>query len=142
MTNFSYDKMIAKAIVSAQTASESGKSYVTDYLSGHDGRIALKGYVTKVLFIKRALDLCNGRASSFRYYMTGQTGDQNGHASYITYFSFYDDEGRRRQVSFHTPASLVKPIRRWIGKGTKMRWDRYIGGSSESCYVLSRMYNL
>lgn len=142
MTDYSYNRMIAKAIVSAQTASDSGKGYICDYLSGHDNRISQKGYMTKVLFIKRALELCDGRQSTFRYYMTERTGDQNGHASYITYFSFYDLNGKRKQISFHTPISLAKPILKWVGKGTHMRWDRYLGGSAESCNVLSNMYNL
>jgi hypothetical protein len=141
MTEYNYNKMIAKAIIAAQTASDSGKWLDRQIMSGHNNRAPQnQGYSVKTAFIVRALSLIDGRKTDFRYYVTGMVPDQNGYASVLVYFQFRNDAGKKYQISFHTPQSEWKALHHWCGKGTPMRWDRKV--SFASCHELAKKYNL
>ena len=67
--------------------------------------------------------------------------DQNGYPSYISYFDFKIN-GKRYQVSFHTPKNLGKKLEKYVSTGRKTRWDRNPGGSVTACEKLIKYYNL
>ena len=141
MTDYNYNKMIAKAIISAQMASDAGKNIDRSVMSGHINRAPKnQGYSVKTSFIIRALSLIDGRSTDFRYYVSGIVPDQNGYSSLIVYFQFRYDDGKKHQISFHTPRSEWKVLKNWCGKGTPIRWDKKV--SFESCHELAKKYGL
>lgn len=135
------EKSIAKALISAQIASDAGKGN-TELEANSNGQTksarTLK-YDGKTIFIERALKMIRSNNTMFNYYVT--TGpDQNGHQSYITYFDFKTDEGERHQISFHTPMNKASAYLKSLdGTGRKTRWDGDVGGSRESCEILKKM---
>jgi hypothetical protein len=98
----------------------------------------------KTAYILNAIALIRSNDQDmFRYYVSGKTPDQNGFGSVIVYFDV-KLEGKRRQVSFHTPWNQVEGtiLERLIGSGRKTRWDKNVGGSSDTCYDLAEYFHL
>lgn len=155
---------IAGYICLAQQASDAGKGrYIVfrkkdgkinddDYGYGHGRRHGNRmtrnkknyaqrnAYSVKEEFILRAINLIRNTKSNFNYFIEASP-DQNGFASYITYFDF-KIEGKRFQVSFHTPQNLGKKLKKYINTGRKTRWDHAVGGSVIACQELIKYYNL
>jgi hypothetical protein len=141
--SFYPEREIARYIILAQSASDAGKGSKFRYIPDSRGAFHF-GYGVKTSYILAAIRLiraCN--QNMFRYYVTGNTPDQNGNASVIVYFDV-KLEGKRRQISFHTPWNQVEGtiLERLIGSGRKTRWDRNIGGSSDTCYDLAEYFHL
>lgn len=140
------DRMIAKAIISAQYCSDAGKGRMIAF-GEHDEPHSMRGpkhmkYDCKVNFILRAIKLIDGSKSIFRYYVTEEP-DQNGYPSILVYFFTTKKScGEKLQVSFHSPAMLAGELKKYIGKGTVCRWDKRIGGSQEDCDKLAIRFNL
>ena len=78
------------------------------------------------------------KEQSFHYWIEN-TPDQNGYDSVIVYFDFKID-GKRHQISFHTPMNQVKGVLVKNKTGRKTRWDKEIGGSREAAYLLFQTY--
>ena len=99
-----------------------------------------KGYDAKEEFILKSINLIRKNKTHFNYWVT-KDSDQNGYPSYISYFDFKIN-GKRYQVSFHTPNNLGKKLQKYVSTGRKTRWDRNIGGSVMACQALIKYYNL
>ena len=137
------EREIARFIILAQTASDAGKGSKFKYIPDSRGAIHF-GYGVKTHYILQAIALIRiTDQKMFRYYVSGQTPDQNGNASVIVYFDV-KLERKRRQVSFHTPWNQVEGtiLEQLIGSGRKTRWDKEIGGSSDTCYDLAEYFHL
>ena len=121
------DERIARNIIKAQIASDSGKSQSNR--TGAKNQIARGaerfGYDAKTFFILDALRLIRSNKNSmFHYYVTELTADQNGYDSIIVYFDFNID-GKRYQVSFHTPYHQVSnELMKMCGTGRKTHWKK------------------
>lgn len=141
--SFNPEKEIARYIILAQTASDAGKGIEFRYIERNCTRGAQKfGYDAKLWYILKAISLirtCD--QSMFRYYVTGNTPDQNGYDSVLVYFDV-KLKGERRQISFHTPWSEAEgsPLKLLMGSGRKTRWDGKVGGSSDTCYDLAEYF--
>lgn len=136
------EKMIARAIIKAQAASDSGKGI--DELNARGLRGAHHmGYDVKVQYIRRAVELIMGTGKSMFHTYTTDNCSPTGFISMITYFDFKIND-IRYQISFHTPHSgmyetdkdIIK-LMSFIGKGRPTRWDGNIGGSRYASQVLS-----
>jgi hypothetical protein len=99
-----------------------------------------KGYDAKEEFILKIINLIRKNKTHFNYWVT-KDSDQNGYPSYISYFDF-KIEGKRFQVSFHTPKTIGKKLEKYVSTGRKTRWDRNPGGSVMACQKLIEYYNL
>ena len=143
--SFNPGRDIARYIINAQVASDAGKGEYLGYGNDHRFRSGKHfGYGVKTANILNAIHLirtCN--QNMFRYYVTGNTPDQNGYDSVIVYFDCKVD-GQRLQVSFHTPWNQVEGtlLERLIGSGRKTRWNKQIGGSQEACFILAEHFGL
>lgn len=140
MTDFEKDALVARAIVNAQAASDSGKGL--DRLSYRkDSSVKNAGYRAKVSCICSALKMLDGyKSNCFRYYVT-ETDDQNGYSSILVYFDISLPSGERYQVSFHNPYGISHRLYPYIGKGRKTRWHKSTP-SVESCQKLIAAFNL
>ena len=129
------DKKIAKYIVLAQVASDSGKDldYLKDLLGDKSNKAWREEYKGKDKYIMFALKLiaknpdCNFRFSV----VSGQ--DVSTH---LVYFSFKLD-GVRHQVSFH---SFDKNLHQFRCSSKKTRWDHK--SSRSNCVKLAQYYSL
>ena len=99
-----------------------------------------KGYNAKEEFILKSINLIRKNRSQFNYWVEA-AADQNGYPSYISYFDFKIN-GKRYQVSFHTPKNLGKKLEKYVSTGRKTRWDRNPGGSVMACKKLIEYYDL
>ena len=99
-----------------------------------------KGYDAKEEFILKSINLIRKNKSQFNYWVEA-AADQNGYPSLISYFDFKLD-GKRYQVSFHTPKNLGMKLQKYVSTGRKTRWDRNPGGSVTACKKLIEYYNL
>lgn len=133
------DKIIAQNIVSAQRCSEYGKGRQTFSYSRNHRRC---GYGLKPLYIIRALSMVmTSKGSSFRCWTTKEP-DQNGFPSYISYIDWKDPvDGKRYQVSFHTPEGLGGDLERFVQKGRPTHWAK-TGSNNDTCYRLIERYGI
>ena len=140
MTNFQKDALVARAIVNAQAASDSGKGM--DRLKYRkDTSVKNAGYRAKVACICSALKMLDGyRSSCFHYYVM-EADDQNGYSSILVYFDIVLPNGERCQVSFHNPYGSSQSLIPYIGKGRRTRWHKSTP-SVESCKKLIAAFNL
>lgn len=137
----SIEKEIARNVVLAQVASDSGKKLETGMqIKGSRGAIDL-GYGLKVRYIMTALLLIRRNKTQFSYWAE-ESPDQNGYGSVIVYFE-YILWGEKLQVSFHTPESLV-PREMWklVNTGRYTEWNGVIGGSRACCEKLKEVFDL
>jgi hypothetical protein len=140
-------RMIAKAIVQAQIASDAGKNIQSSYgfrAHGHMYRSPeYFGYDMKADMILRAIKLIDSTKTYFRYYVV-KAKDQNGYPSIIAYFQYKHPKKSigTMQISFHTPINKAGELKDYIGKGTPMRWDKQIGGSQKAYDILAETFYL
>lgn len=141
------DKRIARAIIAAQLCSDGGKRdrrLLTKIIRFTADDIFWKtqwnkGYSRKTFWLNRAIQMIDCSKEQDYHYWVENNPDQNGYPSTIVYFDFKLD-GRRHQVSFHTPANQVIGVLERNKSGRKTRWDKQIGGSRESTYLLFQKY--
>ena len=133
------EKRIARAIVYAQMASDSGKNINRLYTKNiqMDDETKWKGYKAKDGFIKEAITLCMKTKTNFRFHVA-EGPDQNGNPSFIIYFTIKIN-GKREQISFH---SFNKKLWKLTPKGEKTHWNRKPNGSFEGCKALIKYYSL
>ena len=137
----SIEKEIARNVVLAQVASDSGKKLeATVEIKGSRGAKDL-GYGLKVNYIMTAIKLIRKNKTQFSYWVE-EAPDQNGYGSVIVYFEF-QLWGEILQVSFHTPESLV-PREMWklVNTGRPTVWNGIIGGSRTCCEKLKEVFEL
>lgn len=137
----SIEKEIARNVVLAQVASDSGKKLeATVEVKGSRGAKDL-GYGLKVNYIMTAIKLIRKNKTQFSYWVESAP-DQNGYGSVIVYFEF-QLWGEILQVSFHTPESLV-PREMWklVNTGRPTVWNGIIGGSRTCCEKLKEVFEL
>lgn len=140
-------RMIAKAIIQAQIASDAGKGQHDSY-GYHDTSHMYRGprylkYDLKVTMILRAINLIDSNKTYFRYYVE-KVPDQNGYSSVLVYFQYKHPKKSigTIQISFHSPLNKAGELKRYIGKGTPMRWDHQIGGSKRACNILADTFHV
>lgn len=134
------DKMIAKAIICAQSSSDTGK-----YIDELHAKTSLmrtakhQGYKTKSIYILDAIKRINGstKKASFTYYV-----DDASHKFLLVYFNIRGHQ--RMQISFHVPKHEADSygLTDYIGKGVKTRWDKDLGGSRKTAQYLIDRYGL
>jgi hypothetical protein len=140
-------RMIAKAIVQAQIASDAGKNLQSSYgFRTHDHMYRSPehfGYDLKVDMILRAIKLIDSSKTYFRYYVE-KCRDQNGYPSILVYFQYKHPKKSigTIQVSFHSPLNKAGELKNLVGKGTVMRWNKQIGGSQKACKILAETFYL
>ena len=137
----SIEKEIARNVVLAQVASDSGKNIEDSVeIKGSRGARDL-GYGLKVNYIMTAIKLIRKNKTQFSYWVESAP-DQNGYGSVIVYFEF-QLWGEILQVSFHTPESLV-PREMWklVNTGRPTVWNGVIGGSRTCCEKLKEVFEL
>lgn len=137
----SIEKEIARNVVLAQVASDSGKKLEASVeIKGSRGARDL-GYGIKINYILTALKLIRRNKTQFSY-CAEESPDQNGYGSVIVYFEF-PLWGEILQVSFHTPESLV-PREMWqlVNTGRYTEWNGVIGGSRACCEKLKEVFEL
>ena len=117
----------------ATTSATSTETSVKNYAQS-------RAYDAKEEFILKSINLIRKNKSQFNYWVEA-AADQNGYPSIISYFDFKLD-GKRYQVSFHTPKNLGKKLEKYVSTGRKTRWDRNPGGSVMACQKLIKYYNL
>lgn len=137
----SIEKEIARNVVLAQVASDSGKKLeATVEVKGSRGAKDL-GYGLKVNYIMTAIKLIRKNKTQFSYWVESAP-DQNGYGSVIVYFEF-QLWGEILQVSFHTPESLVpREMWRLVNTGRPTVWNGIIGGSRTCCEKLKEVFEL
>ena len=138
------NKMIAKAIIKAQVASDAGKGDFWAVKAGWRVRrhpVDAK-YTCKPKYILDALRMIRASKNTIFSYYVEYCEDQNGFDSYLVYFEWKLD-GWRFQCSFHTPYDLApKELRDLDGSGRKTRWNRLVGGSQKACQALVDYFQL
>ena len=137
----SIEKEIARNVVLAQVASDTGKKLeATVEIKGSRGAKDL-GYGLKVNYIMTAIKLIRKNKTQFSYWVESAP-DQNGYGSVIVYFEF-QLWAEILQVSFHTPESLV-PREMWklVNTGRPTVWNGIIGGSRTCCEKLKEVFDL
>ena len=138
------DRMIAKAIVKAQIASDAGKgNYWSLDASKRVCRHPLNtAYGCKPDYILTALRMIRSSKDSIFSYYAEYCPDQNGFDSILVYFE-WKLNGMRYQCSFHTPYDRApKELKRMANSGRKTRWNRITGGSQDACQALSCYFQL
>ena len=137
----SIEKEIARNVVLAQVASDSGKNIEDSVeIKGSRGAKDL-GYGLKVNYIMTAIKLIRKNKTQFSYWVESAP-DQNGYGSVIVYFE-YILWGEILQVSFHTPESLVpREMWRLVNTGKPTSWNGVIGGSRTCCEKLKEVFEL
>ena len=141
------DKRIARALVAAQLCSDGGKRdrrLLTKIIRFTSDDIFWKtqwnkGYSRKTFWLNRAIQMIDCSKEQDYHYWIENSPDQNGYDSVIVYFDFKID-GKRHQISFHTPKNQVKGLLEKNKSGRKTRWDKEIGGSREAAYLLFQKY--
>lgn len=137
-------KQILRAIVEAQQRSDRAKVhcwYLDEQVHGANHGPFAKAYDDKLWYIVRALKMIDRTPPFGVTYWLEEDLDQNGHPSVITLFRIRRPEGNF-QISFHTPARLAWPLLPWLGKGSKTRWNRRIGGSRIDAKELKVVFDL
>ena len=126
---------IAKEIILAQMASDSGKSITDHIISGESARRSeIWGYEVKQIHIYNAIKAINSvKICDFTYYITEDNGMP------LVYFETKAN-GKKIQISFHNPGWEWLKSQKGHGKAT--RWDKNLGGSREGCYILAEKYRL
>lgn len=121
------DKIIAKYIILAQTASDGGKGMKSlNRLFPTSNLACYKGYQAKDGYIKKAImGILKSKNSIFRFYCK----QDKWVANYIVYFNF-KLEGERYQVSFHS----FKDWSHFENSNCGTRWDKR--DSREACLRL------
>lgn len=142
------DKKVADLIIKAQISSDLGKGmddrcYMLPFGSDHldtDARSRITGfggntYNLKETFIRKAIRrVLKNRSCGFHVGYSVQTIWMGEYVeSPIIYFSFRDEEGNKRQVSFHCPHWSEQEVRGL----NKTRWDH--GDSQETVAYLDRL---
>lgn len=138
------DRMIAKAVIKAQIASDAGKgNYWSIDASKRVCRHPLNtAYGCKPGYILNAVRMIRSSENSMFSYYIEYCPDQNGFDSILVYFE-WKIEGRRYQCSFHTPYNRApKELKNMAGSGRKTRWNRITGGSQDACQALSCYFQL
>lgn len=140
------DRMIAKSVVRAQGASDAGKD-IDELCERRNSLLRVardQGYNVKSYYILDAIKRINGskRPTSFTYYV-----EDHDKFFLLVYFGIRIGQGKyktRYQISFHVPKweALYFGLNAFIGKGTKMRWDKVFGGSREAAQFLIDFYRL
>ena len=137
-------KQILRAIVEAQQRSDRAKStfwYREEVVRGVNWGPHCEAYDDKLKNIIRAMKMINKTPPfGVSYWLTSED-DQNGHPSIVTIFRIRRPEGNF-QISFHTPARLAWPLIPWIGKGSKTRWNRRVGGSRIDAKEMKVVFDL
>lgn len=145
MNSSVHESDIARSIVLAQIASDSGKGIYEIEMHNQNENAAdkssTKGYSIKEFHILRTIDKINcSKRCAFNYWVE-KAADQNGYDSIIVYFDIKLD-GKRHQVSFHTPYNKAcKKLKALVGKGRRTRWQKHCS-SRETCKSLVQIYAL
>lgn len=136
------NRAIACAIVQAQLASDAGKGIYELSVKSHTKRSAEHfKYGIKTFYILTAVRLIRCNKSDFNYFISAIEGDQNGCPSILVYFDFKVN-GKRQQVSFHTPLNQVpEEMKRISPSGRKTRWMKSVS-SRDACKLLIEEYKL
>ena len=133
---------IARLICLAEAASDSGKGFsVLNFRRTSSDNANEYAYTAKPKYIRKAINLINSNPRLGWNYWVEQAPDQNGYDSVIVYFD-YKVNGKRIQVSFHTPLGIAGDLIRYIGKGRKTRWNKKLMGSIAACRMLINQFNL
>lgn len=136
------DAEIARLICLAEAASDSGKGFsVLTFRRTASDNANEYAYAAKPKYIRKAINLINSNPRLGWNYWVEQAPDQNGCDSVIVYFD-YKVNGKRIQVSFHTPLGIARDLIPFIGKGRKTRWNKKLMGSIAACKTLIRHFNL
>ena len=142
------DRQIARAIVMAQLASDAGKrGGMWDKWESQETPVSCKGaavlrYGLKPTEIIRALRMIDSSTETVWRYYVEQVPDQNGYPSVLVYFETKDVDGKRLQISFHSPLGKAGKLTRWIGKGRKTRWVKQLGKSRIDAKRVVEIFNL
>lgn len=137
-------RQILRAIVEAQHRSDCAKWqpwYIDEVVQGANWGPRRTAYDDKLMYIVKALKMLDKTPPFGVSYWLTIEDDQNGFTSVVSYFRIRRPEGNF-QVSFHTPWRLADPLIPWIGKGSKTRWNKRIGGSRTDAKELKVVFNL
>lgn len=133
------DQLIANELCQAQCASDAGKLVYRLNGAGMNYRHSRRyKYTVKSVHLINALRLCDSAESHMFRYWVAENFDQNGYPSVLVYFTF-KFEGKRHQISFHTPLveAHFSGLYDWVGKGMRQRWDRR--ASFETAKILEKI---
>lgn len=120
MNEYTCSRMIAKYIILAKSCSDSGKN-LDKGVSRLNKKGHYFGYSLKTDAIIRAINLINMNDTQMYHYWVVAAPDQNGNDSIIVFFD-YTLEGKRQQISFHTPMGTApKALKKMVGKGRKTK---------------------
>ena len=137
------EEEILKNIIAAQISSDSGKGINYLMNDAEKNKLFIKaykrGYSGKTEYIANAIALINGTRLGAVNYYTEARKDQNGYASYVTYFDI-KLHGNRYQVSFHSPANLAEDIKASANKGRRTHWRKNHESSREVCEMLLKEF--
>jgi hypothetical protein len=135
------NRMIAKAIICAQSSSDTGKDI--DELKSRTSLMRTaknQGYRTKSFYILDAIKRINGspRRTAFTYYV-----EDASQKFLLVYFNTRVNN-QRAQISFHVPKreAAFYGLIDYVGKGVKTRWDKDLGGSRRTAQYLIDYYRL
>ena len=137
-------RQILRAIVEAQQRSDFAKYqpwYFDEAVTNPNCGPHRTAYDDKLDYIVRALKMLDKTPPFGVSYWLSIEDDQNGFPSVVTLFRIRRPEGNF-QVSFHTPWHLADPLMSWIGKGSKTRWNKRIGGSRADAKELKVVFDL
>ena len=135
---------VAKAIIAAQDGSDFAKGNAALPLSKRQTRHTRNrrngGYKCKVNYIILALNLIRKNQTDFSYYIERKE-DQNGFPSIIVYFEI-KIEGKRIQVSFHTPLNKAGELEKLVSTGRRTRWNKRQGACQGACEELMDYFGI
>ena len=119
------DRDIAYHILMAQVASDGGKDIkeIRSVLP-HSFKTWQGGYRSKDYHILLAIKgILRSRDSVFRFRVSkvSDEDDDEMRRVFIAYFEFVDEQGIRRQISFH---SFRKEVGKFVSDRMKIEWDR------------------
>ena len=132
-----FNKEIAKCIILAQIASDSGKGISRLHING-DEKAFQKGYKEKEYNIKKAIELINSSCKcSFKYYCK-RSSDYNRRSNSF-YFAF-EEKGKQYVISFHSFSKddFVRKAKKNFN--SIIHWNN--NNSFEACKKLILEYNL
>lgn len=136
------NRMIAKSIIRAQAASDSGKGI--DELETKTSLLRTakhQGYDAKSKYILDAIKRINGskKPTAFFYYV-----EDHSYRYILVYFAVRYKYVGTHQISFHVPKWEAREfgLDKFIGKGRVMRWDKELGGSRKTAQFLINLYRL
>ena len=128
------DRMIARAIIHAQVASDGGKG-INDIrnITRRSYVVYQAGYALKDEYVLRAIQGINrSKNSMFRYYVTVSDIPD----ALLVYFEF-KVLGTKYQISFHCfDERLDSFLPKSSKKSHRTKWDECIGGSRDACGYL------